>query len=122
MVDEELKKHFLNKQVLWLVYGRDTSLYMDVVKVHDNGQWGYTVWGYSMYRRSPGFRTIGRSFKELSTTHPIAKLFIDQTEAIQYYMSLSGTEKTFDELRAEYTPNLKFLKRENYRHNLSVEI
>ena len=122
MVDEELKKHFLNKQVLWLVYGAEKSMYMDAVKIHDSGRWGYTVWGYSEYRRSPGFRTIGRNIKELSTTHPIAKLFIDQTEAIQYYMSLSGTGETFDELKAEYTPSLKFLKKENYRHNLPVEV
>lgn len=123
MTIEELQKHCTNKQVLWLVWGSEEFVHMDTVKLIDcQSQWGICVWGYSVYRRSPGFRTIGQSLASMLKEHSVVKLFVDQTEAIEFYQKTGSTELSFEELKAKYTPNLKFLKKENYRHNLSVEL
>lgn len=122
MVDEELKEHCDNNQVLWMVWGETNSLYFDTIHLIHSPPWGYIAWGYSVYRRSPGFRTLGLSIKHFRTKHKIVQLFTDQTDAIDYFMANSGTSKSFEEIRAEHTPSLRFLKKENYRHNLSVVI
>lgn len=122
MVNAELLQHCDNNQLLWFVYGEINSLYIDAVRLRVSSEFGFIVWGYSVYRRSPGFRTIGSSLKHLRLRHPICELYTDQTTAINRFMIGSGTIKTFEELRVEHTPRLTFLKKEKVRHNLTVVI
>ena len=124
MTNAELQLHCANKQVLWLVWGNKNASYMSACILRDHGdQWGISVWGYSVWRRSPGFRTIGQSIDGLKAECCIVKLFSDQMDAIEYYQQLDhSTTLSMEALKIEHTPNLKFLKKEHYRHNLSVEI
>lgn len=46
---------------LWCVYGSECFPSMFCCKIIYNAEFGPIVWGYSVYRRSPGFRTLGQN-------------------------------------------------------------
>lgn len=110
------------KRVLWLVWGRGAVDFINCVKIFNNTYCGYTVWGYSVYRRSPGFRTIGMSLESLTNECEDLQLFTDINAAIEYYVRHQKDPVDVVALKQRLTPNLKFLERENFRHNLTVEL
>lgn len=48
-------------EVLWGVYGPDSFPSVFACKILDHPEQGRVLWGFSIYRRSPGFRTLGVS-------------------------------------------------------------
>lgn len=86
--------HAFRYRPLWVVYGKSEAwpqlLCAKLV--------GYTtdhrlspsgpvtcIWGYSVYRRKPGFRTLGINVDEWSATHEYGPFFYaDQAEAIEH--------------------------------------
>lgn len=81
---------------LWVVYGPKCSPTFIAAKLraytekHVLLPIGYSgpvvcIWGYSVYKRVPGFRTLGISVTELEKPH----LFADQDEALAYLKKLT---------------------------------
>lgn len=110
-------------RLLWYVRGREpSSVYIDAVIVrHERGYWA-SVWGYSVHRRSPGFRTLG-----LCPRHHQAEgwvgfwnVFDDREEAIAFYLSKNKCDaRPIEKIREQITPPMKFLKKSGIRHNLT---
>lgn len=48
-------------EVLWGVYGPDSFPSVFACKILEHPGQGRVLWGFSIYRRSPGFRTLGVS-------------------------------------------------------------
>ena len=120
--EEQLQTYMDNRQVLWLTFGNTKPTHLHAVTLTHDNQLGFIVWGYSVYRRKHRFRTLGISVRNFVENYPILELFDDQTKAINFWIDNNSNSGTFEELKAIHTPNLKFLKKENYRHNISVEI
>ena len=60
-----------------------------------NQPWGdRTIWGYSVYRRSPGYRTLGQSAKKWSEVSNMAIYFDDQEEALDYLRKSTKPHKS----------------------------
>lgn len=66
---------------LWAVYGPDSFPTAVCVKIR-NHPTGRAVWGYSVYRRSPGFRTLGQN--EEYTIQNNYRFFTEQAEMLAY--------------------------------------
>lgn len=123
MVESELAQHVADKRVLWLVQSHGAFTSIDAIKLRYSNEWGYIVWGYSVYRRSPGFRTIGSSLQSLTRECKLVELFVDQQDAIDCYLANNPKNTlSVDEIKRQITPCLRFLKRENYSHNLTVDV
>jgi len=57
----DYKDESCHDKPLWLIYGHDSFPSILCCKLNLKLH-GYTViWGYSIYRRSPGFRTLGQA-------------------------------------------------------------
>lgn len=66
---------------LWVVYGVDCFPSLLLCKVNDHATCGPTIWGYSIYKRIPGFRTLGLSLKEWMAREEKPRFFDTQAEA-----------------------------------------
>jgi hypothetical protein len=53
-------KEYLDRS-LWVVYGPDCFPQLMLVKIINHPQCGLGIWGWSIFRRQPGFRTLGMS-------------------------------------------------------------
>jgi hypothetical protein len=49
---------------LWCVYGHTAWPQVFCCKITNADRFGPTIWGYSVYRRKPGFRTLGKNLAE----------------------------------------------------------
>lgn len=72
---------------LWCVYGPDSFPKMICCKI-SNASGRLTIWGYSVYRRSPGFRTLGLNLDEWATENN-AVFFADQNHALGHLKKIT---------------------------------
>ncbi len=125
MVDH--KDSINHNRVLWLVtqWGNGNVTQLDTVVIKDHPSCGPVLWGYSVYRRSPGFRTIGSSVEYMIAQYryEVVELFYTEDEARHFYLSIGGDADSLDDLVATATPSLKWLKKQsNISHNFTDTI
>ncbi len=77
---------------LWCVYG--TEFWPSIICCMINKPFGQerSIWGYSVYRNSPAFRTLGQNESWINTNN--AKLFISQEDALEYLRKLTTPKKS----------------------------
>ena len=75
-------------KVLWCVYGYESWPSMFCCKLHDYDG-SRNVWGYSIYRRSPGFRTLGQRLALWLEQHEMCLFFDDQQKAMEYLTQIT---------------------------------
>jgi len=68
---------------LWAVYGYECFPSIVCLKVN-NASGTPSVWGYSLYRNTAGFRTLGQGLQTWSDNHNMAFFFDDQQNAMAY--------------------------------------
>lgn len=119
----DIESQYALDRLLWYVRGHTTgNVYIDAVKVRHYPDCQPAVWGYSVYRRSPGFRTIGGSprYHQVEYGFDVSALFDNREEAIRYYKSVRPVDKrSIEEISEEITPQMKFLKKCGIQHNLT---
>lgn len=77
---------------LWLVYGHDAFPQLLCCRVRaQNGM--LVIWGFSVYRRSPGFRTLGMDVQEFLSRHTLKEFYDDQDEALARLKKLTDCSK-----------------------------
>lgn len=75
---------------LWAVYGPDCFPTMFCCKVLNHPTCGLTIWGYSIYRREPGFRTLGQSLQVWRDDEgKRAKFFARQDDALMHLSKIT---------------------------------
>lgn len=74
---------------LWVVYGPDCFPTMICAKVLDHPTCGLTIWGYSIYRRQPGFRTLGVSLRNWRKEVERPKFFEAQVHALSHLANIT---------------------------------
>jgi hypothetical protein len=65
---------------LWCVSGHDC--FPEIMCCYITND--FTIWGYSVYKRQPGFRTLGQSLFKWMDNHHNPKFFDSQDEAMNY--------------------------------------
>ncbi len=65
---------------LWIVYGRECFPQLLCCKL--NMTETLDIWGYSIYKRSPGFRTLGLNYHKWAATHAMCFVFAEQQHAL----------------------------------------
>ena len=73
--------------VLWMVHGSEFSPSLMAVRIRDYPDSSRAVWGYSVYRRQPGFRTLGVGSSW--TDEHSARFFVLQAEALAHLGKLT---------------------------------
>ena len=63
---------------LWVLFGSEAWPQVLCARIHG---YGPSIWGYSVYRRSPGFRTLGRDLRAWISEQERA-LFFDDHDAM----------------------------------------
>jgi hypothetical protein len=92
-IDPFDQTHF-NKP-LYCVYGYDCfpNVLTCMIRPALSAMESPTIWGYSVYKRQPGFRTLGQNLKNwyLSNTHPksSAVFFDDQDNMLAYLKTIT---------------------------------
>jgi hypothetical protein len=72
---------------IWCVYGPDCFPTLFCCKINArNGE--LTVWGYSVYRRSPGFRTLGVELTKWADER-VAAFFAEHEAALAHLAKLT---------------------------------
>lgn len=81
---------------LWCVYGPDCNPMFICCKVVNQPTYGPTIWGYSVYKNTPGFRTIGQTikgyFEDMEKRFgwdPNPQFFLNQEAALDYLRLLT---------------------------------
>jgi len=67
---------------LWCVYGHQFWPTMICCRIRDYPDGSRAMWGYSVYRRKPGFRTLGVGI-EWADEHD-CKFFVNQGDALAH--------------------------------------
>lgn len=62
MVDPNLPAN--HDRTLWCVHGFDCFPEIFCCKIHLDAEYEPIIWGYSVYRHEPGFRTLGQNVNE----------------------------------------------------------
>ena len=75
-------------KVIWCVYGPDSfpTMFCCVIKTASRNP---AIWGHSVYKRSPGFRTLGREVVGDWIASNNAKFFSTQDAAFDYLRTLT---------------------------------
>lgn len=86
-INPTLPEH--HNRILWCVYGPDCfpTMFCCVIKTASRNP---TIWGYSVYKRSPGFRTLGREVVGEWIESNNAKFFATQDDAFEYLRALTS--------------------------------
>jgi len=75
-------------KVYWCVYGPDCFPTMFCCRIKNYPDASPAIWGYSVYRRVPGFRTLGQDVEEWSKgKNP--RFFETQREALDLLAKLT---------------------------------
>lgn len=83
---------------LWCVYGADCfpSLFCCKIRKWDTPPvgCGFNIWGYSVWRRQPGFRTLGRDLddwieEKLYLARREPKFFLEQEQALEHLRKIT---------------------------------
>lgn len=80
-IDPFDKKHWGAEQNLWCIFGHDSFPTLIACRILEHAQ-GPVIWGYSVYKRQPGFRTLGTSLENF-LKRP-AKFFATQAHALEH--------------------------------------
>ena len=74
---------------LWAIYG--VSIYWPNVLCCriNNASGAPSVWGYSVWKRSPGFCTLGRNVAEWSSGHEFCHFFSSHSHALDYLKEIT---------------------------------
>jgi hypothetical protein len=87
---------------LWLVYGHKSFPTLIACKLDFKTHPYTAIWGFSVYRRKPGFRTIGRNvdawIEEGCTKYgyTLFEFYDDQEKALDRLRELTCTRKVND--------------------------
>lgn len=73
---------------LWCVYGPDSFPSILCCKIQRRTE-GLVIWGFSIYKRSPGFRTLGITVEEWRKRYDKCKFFDKHEDAIELIMKLT---------------------------------
>lgn len=84
----KLPPEIIEAKALWCVYGPKCFPSMICCKVNESAH-GQIIWGFSIYKRSPGFRTLGITVETFGNKHEIFEFFNDHDEAIAYLRKLT---------------------------------
>lgn len=76
---------------MWAVYGADCFPSIICCKVLNHPTCGPTIWGYSIYRRQAGFRTLGMTLSVWAQSNDAQ--FFDHQEKAHCYLRLLLTPK-----------------------------
>lgn len=80
-----------HRRTLWCVYGPDCFPTVFACQIIPHGD-GAAIWGYSVYRGKPGFRTLGRELSGGWIEENDARFFDNQQEALNYLLLLTRPE------------------------------
>ena len=75
-------------KVLWCVYGHTYWPQIMCCKLHDY-EGDRNIWGYSVWKNKPGFRTLGKRLSEWYSSHDLCLFFDDQQLALDYLKKIS---------------------------------
>lgn len=75
----------LNERI-WCVYGPECFPTVFACMIKDHPQCGRVIWGYSVYRRAKGFRTLGQGVEWMHRND--GKLFVSYEDASRYIEAL----------------------------------
>ncbi len=75
---------------LWLVYGHACAPTLICCRINDC-QGKSTIWGYSVYRRKPGFRTLGLDVEAWREERgfTLFEFYTEQPEAVERIVKLT---------------------------------
>lgn len=79
---------------LWCVYGHKAFPSIIACIIRDHGQYGLAVWGYSEYRRSPGYRTLGQELSKFAAANDICEYYSSHDEALARIKELTTPKKS----------------------------
>lgn len=84
---------------LWCVYGPNCFPTVFCCMINEPNGGGRAIWGYSVYKRSPGFRTLGQMVGDSKycgnwIEENSAKFFLTQDEAFDYLKQLTTPKKS----------------------------
>ena len=72
-------------KILWCVHGYDSHPSVHCLKIKTSPHIsGHFVWGYSMWKREPGFRTLGISVQEFKGQKKLFIFFENKIDALEY--------------------------------------
>jgi hypothetical protein len=77
---------------LWCVYGPDCFPTLLCFKLRYQDVGGYNdicIWGYSVYKKVPGFRTLGTIFSKWAKENS-PKIFDSQEQALEYLKKITN--------------------------------
>jgi hypothetical protein len=77
---------------LWCVYGHECFPQI-VCCIINNASGIEAIWGYSVWKKQPGFRTLGISFSQWLRQHPSLCEFFDEQEKAMSYLNKLVTPK-----------------------------
>lgn len=78
---------------LWCVYG--SKHWLSILPCMINCPWSIrSIWGYSVYKRVPGYRTLGTDVEKWSAVSNIAIYFDNQEEALDYLRKATKPHKS----------------------------
>lgn len=72
---------------LWFVYGSEFYPQMLCAKLSDTAG-GLAIWGYSVWQRQPGFRTIGMNFSTWNV-YSMCFVFDQQQDALDFLKTIT---------------------------------
>lgn len=82
------------KTPLWCVYGHKAFPSIIACIIRDHGQYGLAVWGYSEYRRSPGYRTLGQEISKFIANNDMCEFYSSHDEALTRIKELTTPKKS----------------------------
>lgn len=72
---------------LWCVHGHEAHPAIHCLKLKmspSSANFKLTVWGYSVYKGEPGFRTLGKSIEVFSAEKKLLLFFVNKQDALDY--------------------------------------
>lgn len=73
---------------VWCVYGVKCFPQMLCCKLKQT-VFGPVIWGFSIYKRQPGFRTLGQQLTAFTKQLQLCEFFTDHDEALAYMKKLT---------------------------------
>lgn len=74
---------------LWCVYGSNAFPSIICCKILKDPKYGFIIWGYSVWKRQPGFRTLGTNIQAFCDPRENPKFFLDQEDALDYLRKMT---------------------------------
>lgn len=89
---------------LWIICGAECFPTIIACKLRDHGRFGICIWGYSVYKGKPDYRTLGQRLETWMTraSNSIVYFFDNQENAIAVLNGFITPKKTQKETRIKY--------------------